>query len=159
MNQKRRDFLTHSAAILGGVLLSACGDDDGTTMDAGTDTGGGMDVDMTDTGTPDTGTPDTGTPDTGATDTGTPDTGGGTECLSPATSIGGNHGHTMEVSAADVEAGAEKTYDIQGSSGHPHSVTITADQFATLASELSLSVESTTDSGHSHTIMVTCAVA
>lgn len=73
------------------------------------------------------------------------------------TTIGANHGHTLTVAMADVTAAAEKTYDIRGSSDHPHTVTITAAQFATLAANSSLTISSSSDSGHTHVINVTCA--
>ncbi|HHL53391.1 MAG TPA: hypothetical protein ENJ39_08440 [Flammeovirgaceae bacterium] len=73
------------------------------------------------------------------------------------TSIGGNHGHSLTVPKADVQAGVTKTYSIQGSSGHNHQVTLTASHFASLQDNKSIQVTSTTDSGHSHSITVGCA--
>ena len=69
--------------------------------------------------------------------------------------ISSNHGHALAVPAADVNAGVEKTYDIQGTSTHNHQVTITAAQFVSLQSGNSVSVVSTVD-GHSHEVTVTC---
>ena len=71
-------------------------------------------------------------------------------------SISANHGHTITVSAADIAAGVDQDYDIQGSSTHPHSVTVTAADFAMLAAGSSVSVESTNDDRHTHTVTVTC---
>lgn len=93
---------------------------------------------------------------------GTPDGGtGGGNCATSGTSvtIGTNHGHTLAVSAADVTAGAEKTYDIQGGSTHPHSVTLTAANFATLQSDpnANLTLTSTTNAGHTHAVTIRCA--
>jgi large exoprotein involved in heme utilization and adhesion len=84
---------------------------------------------------------------------------GGANCVANGTtvSIGSNHGHTLVVAKADVSAGVNKTYDIAGTSGHPHSVTITAAQFATLAANSSVSVVSTTGAGHTHDVTVVCA--
>ncbi|MBE7453039.1 MAG: hypothetical protein HS111_30440 [Kofleriaceae bacterium] len=70
--------------------------------------------------------------------------------------IGSNHGHVLTVSAADVQAGTERTYDIQGSSIHGHSVTLTATHFAMLAQNQTVSVTSTSSGGHSHTVTITC---
>jgi hypothetical protein len=70
--------------------------------------------------------------------------------------IGANHGHVLVVSKADVMAGVAKTYHIQGTSLHDHTVTITAAQFAMLAANTSISTTSSTD-GHSHPITVMCA--
>lgn len=71
-------------------------------------------------------------------------------------SIGSNHGHTLTVSTADVAAGTEKTYSIEGSGGHDHVVTITAAQFSTLQSNEGIQVTSSTSSSHMHTITVNC---
>lgn len=60
------------------------------------------------------------------------------------------------VTQADVDAGANKTYDIQGTSNHPHSVTITAAQFAMLKSGQTVSLSSSTDDNHTHTVTVMC---
>ncbi|HMY36838.1 MAG TPA: hypothetical protein PKO47_01875 [bacterium] len=90
--------------------------------------------------------------------------GGGTDpkpdCINAGTkiSISGNHGHTLSVSKADVAAGTEKTYNITGSSAHSHSVTITAEHFAQLAANTSIVITST-PSGHSHQVTVSCALA
>ncbi len=88
--------------------------------------------------------------------------GGGTSggnCLDNGgdASIAANHGHSMSVSAADVAAGKDKTYDIQGSAAHDHTVALTAAHFATLAENKSVSVTSSTTNGHSHSVTVTCA--
>ncbi|MDX2088342.1 MAG: hypothetical protein SFX73_10855 [Kofleriaceae bacterium] len=90
------------------------------------------------------------------------DGGGGTTvdaanvCTSPATNIASNHGHTINVSLADVDAAANKTYDISGSGGHAHSVTITAAQFAQIKSGRTLTIESTSGGGHTHSVTVMC---
>ena len=82
-----------------------------------------------------------------------------TDCLANGTktAITANHGHSILVSATDVENGVEKTYTIQGSSAHPHSVTITASLFETLKTSKEINVGSTSNSGHTHSINVTCA--
>lgn len=82
------------------------------------------------------------------------------DCLANGTNstIGSNHGHSLTVSKDDVNNAIEKTYSIQGSSGHNHQVTITASQFASLKNDnKSISVESTSSSGHTHNITVSCA--
>ncbi len=88
----------------------------------------------------------------------TPGPGPNANCLDNGTnsSIGGNHGHTLTVSAADVNTGTEKTYDIQGSSPHNHQVTVTSDNFATLASNQSVVLTSTA-AGHTHSVTISCA--
>jgi hypothetical protein len=70
--------------------------------------------------------------------------------------IATNHGHSMSVSAADEMAAVDKTYSIQGSSAHNHTVDLTADDFADLAAGKLVVVQSSTDAGHSHDVTVTC---
>lgn len=82
---------------------------------------------------------------------GTPDAGPG--C---SDTISGNHGHVLTVTLAEVEAGNEKTYDIDGTAGHSHSVTLTAAHFEMLAAGDSVTVESTSSGTHSHDITVMC---
>jgi hypothetical protein len=74
-----------------------------------------------------------------------------------ATSITANHGHSLIVSKADVAAAATKTYSIQGTSSHPHQVTINAAQFAQLKSGRTISVTSSLVLSHAHTVTVGCA--
>lgn len=91
------------------------------------------------------------------------DDGGGTpdapaaSCTTPTATIGTNHGHVMMVSKADVDAGAAKTYDITGTGGHAHSVTISAANFASLAAGGTLTITSTSGLAHSHEVVVMCA--
>jgi hypothetical protein len=86
------------------------------------------------------------------------DDGGGGNCLAAGVnaSIGANHGHALVVTAADVMAGAAKTYDIRGSADHTHGVTVSAGAFTMLASNQSAMTISTTVDNHSHSIMLTC---
>jgi len=77
-------------------------------------------------------------------------------CASPATVIGGNHGHVMMVTMADVTAMANKTYNIMGTALHDHTVNITQAQYAQLKANGTISVESSSDGTHTHTITVMC---
>ena len=90
-----------------------------------------------------------------------PPGGGKLDCLANGTnsSISANHGHTITVSSADVNAGAEKTYDITGSGDHPHSVTVSAGNFNTLKTNQQISVSSTSGGGdgHVHNVTISCA--
>lgn len=88
-----------------------------------------------------------------------PPQGNSTNCASNGTSssIGTNHGHTLTVSAADVSAGIEKTYDIQGGSPHAHSVTVTAEQFSSLQNNQQVSATSSNGGGHTHSVTISCA--
>ncbi len=92
---------------------------------------------------------------------GTQDSGVAKSCTTNGTtvSIASNHGHVLMVSAADVTAGADKTYDITGSSAHSHSVTVTAANFTSLKNNPAMSVQVTSTSGGGHTHMVTILCA
>ncbi len=76
----------------------------------------------------------------------------------PEALIANNHpaAHSLVVPLADIEAGADKTYDIQGASAHPHTVTITAADFAALAAGQPIQMESSMDAGHTHLVSVVC---
>ncbi len=80
-------------------------------------------------------------------------------CLANGTvgSVSANHGHSITVSTADVAAGVEKQYDIQGSSAHNHVVTVSESAFASLANNQQISVNSTTGDGHTHSVTISCA--
>ena len=82
-----------------------------------------------------------------------------TDCGANGTNatINGNHGHTLTVSKEDVAAGVAKTYDIDGSAGHPHSVSVSADDFTALQNNDSVMTESSTGGGHTHGISIVCA--
>jgi hypothetical protein len=83
----------------------------------------------------------------------------GADCLQNGTnvSIGGNHGHSLTVSVADINAGVDKTYSIEGSSDHPQQVTLTAAQFNTLKSNTQILIASSVNSVHSNSVTVSCA--
>jgi hypothetical protein len=72
-----------------------------------------------------------------------------------AATIGSNHSHSLTVPAADIEIGVETTYDITGTASHSHEVTLTAAHFTSLKSGSSIQVTSTS-SGHTHSVTVTC---
>ena len=76
-----------------------------------------------------------------------------------AVTIDGNHGHVLTVTASDVNAGVDKTYDIMGTAIHTHMVTVKAADFAKLQSNAngSVMVTSTLGSAHMHTITILCA--
>jgi len=99
-----------------------------------------------------------------SSDDNSPNNGGGggvfePDCLKNGAtgSISVNHGHNLTVSATDVNSGAEKTYNITGSAGHSHSVTVTADDFLTLKDNLPVTIDSTAGGGHTHSVTVSCA--
>lgn len=74
-----------------------------------------------------------------------------------STTITDNHGHRITVSAEDISAGIEKTYDIQGNSGHLHTITVTAQDFLALFSQGEVVVSSTRDEHHTHDVTIACA--
>ena len=94
-------------------------------------------------------------------DSGSNNNGNGTaNCLqngARASSISGNHGHSPTVSKADVTSGVEKTYSITGSSGHAHSVTVSAANFSTLKNNQQVNVTSTSGDNHTHSVTISCA--
>ena len=82
------------------------------------------------------------------------------DCLqngATASSITNNHGHSLTVSKADIEAGVEKTYSIMGTANHDHQITVTAADFSTLKSNMQIGENSTTVQSHSHTVTISCA--
>jgi hypothetical protein len=139
-----REALHASAGILGIVILTGCDDDDD-----GGGTGGG-------------GGSGSGSGGSGQAPVDAPAP-SGVNCLRNGTSstIATNHGHVLVVSKDDVAAGAQKSYDIQGAADHPHTVTVTRDQFLQLAANNAIMTESSLNSSptfgtHSHGVMVAC---
>jgi hypothetical protein len=72
-----------------------------------------------------------------------------------------NHGHVLAVTPADVMAAVTKTYDINGTSGHPHEVTLSADDFKKLRAGEVLRMPTTRyqGQGHLHRVLVKTAPA
>ncbi len=63
----------------------------------------------------------------------------------------------MTVTAQDVADGVDKTYDIQGASAHPHSVTLTAADSTMLSQGGTVMKTSTMGGDHTHVVTITCA--
>jgi len=80
-------------------------------------------------------------------------------CLLNGTSgsVSANHGHSINVPRADVELGVEKQYSIRGSANHNHVITVSTSDFASLRINQQISVTSTNDSGHIHSVTISCA--
>lgn len=136
MRLTRKEFLTVGALAGATVtlLLTGCGSDDdgGGSGGAGGGTGG-----------------------SGGTGGGTGGAGGSSG--SPCTAdIVGNHGHVLDIPAADLDSTDAKTYSIQGSSVHDHTITLTPANLADLKAGTSVSVDSTVEAAHSHSITITC---
>ena len=69
-------------------------------------------------------------------------------------SVTANHGHVVSISNAQLTAGNEVTLDIRGSADHPHTVTLTPAQVMQIAAQQRVSVQSSTDDAHAHTVIV-----
>ena len=69
--------------------------------------------------------------------------------------ITANHGHTFQVTAADVTAAAPKAYATKGQSEHEHWVQLTAADFAKLQAGGTVRKVSCND-GHEHEFIVNC---
>ena len=134
-----RSALEASAAALGVTILSACG---GTAPQPFPDSAMAKNP-MGSGGGSDAMTPDAQTH--GCLQDGT------------AVTIYSNHGHVLVVTISDMTAGRQKSYDIQGTSDHPHTVVLTAAQFQQLAQNQAIMTTSSFDADHSHDILVACA--
>jgi hypothetical protein len=66
--------------------------------------------------------------------------------------ISSNHGHSAVITAARLSQGGDFNLDIQGSATHTHKVDLSADDMTAIAANRKVSKESTTESGHSHTV-------
>jgi hypothetical protein len=71
--------------------------------------------------------------------------------------ISDNHGHSLTISAADLNSTVSITYDIHGSADHTHSVTFTAAQLAQLKAGTAVAVTSSTAFAHDHRISEQCS--
>jgi hypothetical protein len=74
------------------------------------------------------------------------------------TRVGQNHGHVFQVTMADVTAGVAKTYDLTGTSGHAHAVTLEPAVFERLKAGEIVRLPSTR-TGHLHRLLVRLAPA
>ena len=103
----------------------------------------GVAISVAGCGGSDSGSPASPTPTTsGTTSTGGDRTG----------AISANHGHTAVVAAAQLGASGGITLNIQGSSGHPHTVALSGAELSAIAANQRVSKESSNDAGHTHTV-------
>jgi hypothetical protein len=70
--------------------------------------------------------------------------------------ISANHGHALNITAADKMTGAAKDYDIRGTASHSHTVSLSAGDFAMLSSGDTVNVTSSVSQGHSHDLSIKC---
>jgi hypothetical protein len=76
-----------------------------------------------------------------------------------ATSISNDHGHVLAIPVADLTSPVAMTYNIDGTSGHSHSVTLSPAQLAQIATKSAITVTSTLGGSpmiHSHDLTVNC---
>ena len=66
--------------------------------------------------------------------------------------ISANHGHTAVISAAQLAAGALVDLNIQGTSGHPHHVLLSATEVMQIAGGTKVTKASSNDDGHTHDV-------
>lgn len=71
-------------------------------------------------------------------------------------SSSGKDEHEIVITAADMSAKVEKTYDIQGLAGHAHEVTLTAADFEKLLKRAPVTMQSSRDpkDAHLHTVTI-----
>lgn len=78
-------------------------------------------------------------------------------CGASGAAIAGNHGHSLSIARADLDAMTNQTYDITAAANHPHSVTFTPAQLQALKAGQSVTVTSTTNAAHEHAVTASCA--
>jgi hypothetical protein len=69
-----------------------------------------------------------------------------------AGSVSANHGHTAVITAAQLTAAAAVSLELTVGSGHTHSVNLGAAEVTQIAGGTRVSKESSSDTGHSHTV-------
>jgi hypothetical protein len=83
--------------------------------------------------------------------------GGGPNCSDGIDAvISSNHGHDLSIPAADFDTGESKTYSIQGTSTHNHSITLSAQDFTDLQAGKKIAKDSSNDAGHAHSLQISC---
>lgn len=75
--------------------------------------------------------------------------------------IGRNHGHDFDLTLEDLvlllreaSANGDVAIDIQGSSGHPHTLTLSADEITEILVAGTLVKNSSVDAGHPHPVEI-----
>jgi hypothetical protein len=71
--------------------------------------------------------------------------------------ISANHGHSATISSAQITAGNAITLDIRSQADHPHTVAVSQANLATLNGRQSVTITSSTDASHSHSVTFTPA--
>lgn len=159
----RREMLLKAAAGTGFITLwlTGCGDSGGgggggsqdaqVTPDAKVngDAQVGQDAQVTaDGNVPDGNIPDANVPDAPAPD----------YACAMAPSISANHSHSITIPMGHLTDLQDRQYNIQGASGHPHTVNISAAQFGDILAGNAVNVVSSANVGgpHTHTLSWNC---
>ncbi len=83
------------------------------------------------------------------------------ECLENGAlgNIAENHGHTLTIPKEDIDEAVEKTYELQGSSDHTHTITVTTQDYTALknGSTMAVDIYTSTDNDHRHSVILLCA--
>jgi hypothetical protein len=66
--------------------------------------------------------------------------------------ISSNHGHSAVVASAQLGASGGITLNIQGTSSHPHTVTLTGADLSAISGNQRVAKESSNDASHTHTV-------
>jgi hypothetical protein len=74
---------------------------------------------------------------------------------SPKPIFSANHGHILAMTTADIEAGVDHTYNVQGTANHSHTVLITAQMFAQLQANMPVQTI-TMGNNHIHNVSISC---
>ena len=69
--------------------------------------------------------------------------------------VSANHGHVAIVTGAEITADVAVTLNIQGTATHNHTVAIAAGDLTNLKNRQAVSITSSTDAGHQHTVTFT----
>jgi hypothetical protein len=71
--------------------------------------------------------------------------------------VSANHGHVAVITGAQITAGNAIALDIRGTATHTHTVNVSQADLTSLKNRQQVVDNSTTDSGHSHTVTFTPA--
>lgn len=66
--------------------------------------------------------------------------------------VSANHGHSAVITSAQLMAGNAISLNIQGGGDHPHTVDLTAAQVMAISTNQHVSKESSSNAAHSHTV-------
>lgn len=78
------------------------------------------------------------------------DPGGGNNGGDVTGAISANHGHTVKITRAQINAAAGVTLTLTEGAGHTHTVSLDASQVASIGTGGRVSKTSTNDDGHTH---------